>query len=137
MLSLDENRFLKKQILPVLEGRHEIKKVQLPRHTIASDVSSGATTKKGKGGAKEEKMAFYWTAVPETERPVRQAPPPAKVVVGREVGVGLDYSHLNKRRQAARVGKITRNVNKLKAVLASAKAAQAASSSSSSSTPTP
>jgi len=127
---------LKKQILPVLEGRHEIKKVQMPKHSIASELASAAT-KKGKGGAKEEKLGFYWTAVPEAERPVRQAPPPPKKVVGREVGVGLDVSHLNKRRQRARVGKITRNVNKMKALFANATAAQATSTSSSAPSPTP
>ncbi|EDR02070.1 uncharacterized protein LACBIDRAFT_332680 [Laccaria bicolor S238N-H82] len=37
-----------------------------------------------------------------------------KPVVGREVGVGLDTSHLSKRRQAARVGKVSREVLKMK-----------------------
>ena len=36
-------------------------------------------------------------------------------MVGREVGVGLDTSHLSKRRQAARVGKVSREVMKMKA----------------------
>ncbi|KIK01543.1 hypothetical protein K443DRAFT_98404 [Laccaria amethystina LaAM-08-1] len=38
-----------------------------------------------------------------------------KPVVGREVGVGLDTSHLSKRRQAARVGKVSREVMMMKA----------------------
>lgn len=41
-------------------------------------------------------------------------PPPAKEVYGREVGVGLDVSHLNKRRQRARVEKVSAAVMKMK-----------------------
>ena len=51
---------------------------------------------------------------------IKERPPPApepkkeKVVFGAEVGVGEDWSHLNKRRQRAREGKVARDVDWLK-----------------------
>ena len=59
---------------------------------------------------------FAWRLSTMTPKPSRvYEDKKTKPVVGREVGVGLDTSHLNKRRQAARVGKVSRDVMKMKA----------------------
>ena len=59
---------------------------------------------------------FAWRLSTMTPKPTRTfEDKKTKPVVGREVGVGLDTSHLNKRRQAARVGKVSRDVMKMKA----------------------
>ena len=61
---------------------------------------------------------FAWrlsTMTPKPSRTYDYEDKKTKPVVGREVGVGLDTSHLNKRRQAARVGKVSRDVMKMKA----------------------
>ena len=62
---------------------------------------------------------FAWrlsTVTPKPSRTYDYEDKKTKPVVGREVGVGLDTSHLNKRRQAARVGKVSRDVMKMKAI---------------------
>ena len=49
------------------------------------------------------------------ERPLPSPEPKKeKPVFGADVGVGKDWSHLNKRRQAAREGKVARDVTWLK-----------------------
>ena len=57
---------------------------------------------------------FVWRVVPPEKRHQTPQPRPGKQVVGTEVGVGADTSHLNKRRRRARVGKVSRAVLQLK-----------------------
>ncbi|KAF9041252.1 hypothetical protein BJ165DRAFT_1406219 [Panaeolus papilionaceus] len=101
-------RFLKTEILPYFDGRHEIKMVKQPR-TGLPPVDATAPKKKTTSTPTE----FVWKLSDPSIIP-RPRPPVVKEVVGREVGVGLDISHLNKRRQRARVEDITRSVNRMK-----------------------
>ena len=70
------------------------------------------TVKVKKG--RDPDIEFVWKVVDPKEVPPPPQPKPVKEVVGKEVGVNLDYQHLNKRRQNARVGKITRDVEAMK-----------------------
>lgn len=63
----------------------------------------------------DSSVAWVWKVIPPGERAEPPMPPKVKEVVGTEVGVGQDVSHLSKRRQLARVGKVSREVTKLKA----------------------
>ena len=80
------------------------------QHRLATMSKSA---RKAKGDSLPTKTdVWLWRA---RERP---PPPPepkkAKPVFGAEVGVGEDWSHLNKRRQRAREGKVARDVTWLK-----------------------
>lgn len=61
-------------------------------------------------------IEFVWKVVDPNDVPPPPPSKPVKEVVGKEVGVDVDYQHLNKRRQNARVGKITRDVEAMKYV---------------------
>ncbi|KAH9477719.1 hypothetical protein JR316_0009945 [Psilocybe cubensis] len=104
-------RFLKEYILPFLQGMREIKMTPQPRTRPISE--SELTNKKKK--KRDTSIEWVWKVIPPNERMPPPGPPKQKEVVGTEVGVGLDTSHLNKRRQEARVGKVSREVDRLKA----------------------
>jgi hypothetical protein len=100
-------RFLKIQVLPVLAQSLEIKKVL---QSSIKPVNDTETVKKGKRSDDQ----FVWRVVDPNEVPIPRRSKPKPRVVGKEVGVGLDYEHLNKRRQNARVGKITQDFESMK-----------------------
>lgn len=102
-------RFLKTEVLPALAEASEIKKVKQDRLT---PVDNTEKVKKGR----DPDVEFVWKVVDPNEVPRPPRSPPKKEVVGKDVGVGLDYGHLNKRRQNARVGKITRDVEAMKSL---------------------
>jgi len=56
---------------------------------------------------------FVWKVVPPEERQTPQLPK-EKNIFGTEVGAGTDFSHLNKRRQRARVKKVAEAVLQLR-----------------------
>lgn len=107
LTSLHGARFLKVEVLPALAKSFEIEMVK--RHRLSAVNDTEKVKKKKVPG-----MEFVWKVVDPDKVP----PPPRfkrkKAVVGTEVGVNLDYGHLNKRRQNARVGKITRDVETMK-----------------------
>ena len=94
-------------MLPALAKSFEIEMVK--RHRLSAVNDTEKVKKKKVPG-----MEFVW----KVADPDKVPPPPRfkrkKAVVGTEVGVNLDYGHLNKRRQNARVGKITRDVETMK-----------------------
>ena len=94
-------------MLPALAKSFEIEKVKQNRLSSLDDTEK--VKKKKVSG-----IEFVWKVVDPDKVP----PPPRfkrkKAVVGTEVGVNLDYGHLNKRRQNARVEKITRDVETMK-----------------------
>lgn len=94
-------------MLPVLEKSSEIRMVRQSRLTPVDD-----TVKLKKG--RDPGIEFVWKVVDPNEAPPPRRPKKVKEVVGEEVGVNVDYQHLNKRRQEARVGKITRDVEAMK-----------------------
>ncbi|KAF8799732.1 hypothetical protein BYT27DRAFT_7217467 [Phlegmacium glaucopus] len=100
-------RFLKLEVLPALEKSSEIKMIRQPRLT---PVDPTIKVKKGRDPGVE----FVWKVIDPNDVPPPPRPKPVKEVVGKEVGVGMDFQHLNKRRQNARVGKITRDVDAMK-----------------------
>ena len=102
-------RFLKREILPVLAKSSEIKMTKQPRLTPVDD------TVKPKRG-RDPGVEFVWKVVDPKEVPAPPKSKPVKEVVGKEVGVNVNYQHLNPRRQGARVGKITRDVEAMKSV---------------------
>lgn len=101
-------------ILPALEGRHEIRTVAQPSSGLHSppDLSNLRPVKQQRRNALAKE--FVWMVIPPAERPKLGTVPEGKKVVGAEVGVVADMSHLNKRRQRARVTKVTEAVLKLK-----------------------
>jgi hypothetical protein len=102
-------RFLKSEVLPLLAQKCEIKMVRQLRVTPLA-VDETEKVKKGRDSAFE----FVWKVIDPNEVPPPPRFKPKKEVVGEEVGVDMDYGHLNKRRQNARVGKITRDVEAMK-----------------------
>ena len=104
---LSSARFLKLEVLPVLAKAFEIKTINQPRITPADETGK---VKKGRDPGVE----FLWKVTDPNEAPPRRLPKRVKEAVGVEVGVNVNYQHLNARRQIARVGKITRDVNAMK-----------------------
>ncbi|PPQ70988.1 hypothetical protein CVT24_009942 [Panaeolus cyanescens] len=117
-------KFLKTEILPYFSGRHEIKMVKQPRTGLPLVDNAAAA---GKKKATSTPTEFVWKLTDPSQIP-RPPAPKVKEVVGREVGVGLDISHLNKRRQRARVEDITRSVNRMKEFRAQAQQSEAPAS---------
>ncbi|KAF5318879.1 hypothetical protein D9619_010724 [Psilocybe cf. subviscida] len=107
-------RFLKTVILSQLEAARFIKLYRKPRVTAVQEevIIKG---KKQKIPQKSSKADFVWK--------VAGPRPPKPTVIKRhkntrgwDVGVGLDISHLNKRRQRARVLKVRSDVEIMKAL---------------------
>jgi len=81
--------------------------IRQPRITPVDETGK---VKKGRDPGVE----FVWQITdPNDARPLR-LPKRVKEAVGVEVGVNGNYQHLNTRRQNARVGKITRDVEAMK-----------------------
>jgi hypothetical protein len=110
--------FLKTMILPALEGQQEIETVAQPPTGAhpPPDLSNLRPIRRQQRTALQ--MEFVWKIIPPEERSkFGRVPAEPKTVVGVEVGVGADTSHLNKRRQRARVKKVTEAVRKLRGEL--------------------
>ncbi|KAF9523277.1 hypothetical protein CPB83DRAFT_863156 [Crepidotus variabilis] len=109
-------KFLKTQVLPALEGVQEIKSVNQPKSGLVPEPDLSNLRPVRREARKASANEFVWKLVPpeEVRRPKTKASTTDRVV-GREVGVGADTSHLNKRRQRARVRKVSEAVLQLKA----------------------
>jgi hypothetical protein len=94
-------------VLPVLEKSSEIRMSKQPRLTPVDEM---VKLKRGR----DPGIEFVWKVVDPNDPPPPRRPKKVKEVVGKEVGVNVNYQHLNKRRQEARVGKITRDVAAMK-----------------------
>ncbi|KAF9450194.1 hypothetical protein P691DRAFT_701661 [Macrolepiota fuliginosa MF-IS2] len=116
--------FLKRSILPVLQGSKEITKAVANREATTPIPLRG---KKGKilarGGAQGTAhaspsspviiKAWVWKPFdPADAKPKTQ--PIVTAAFGTSVGVGEDWSHLNKRRQGSREEKVQRDVAAMK-----------------------
>lgn len=97
-------------ILPSLEGCQEIVTVRQPRSGAHPDpdLSNLRPIKRTQRFASGQE--FVWKVVPPEERRPPQQPKEKKT----EVGAATDISHLNKRRQRARVGKVAKAILQLK-----------------------
>lgn len=110
-------RFLKKDILAALRDAKEIRTVRqrrvVPTPEEELEALANPATKRERKALSVAVNEHVWKVLPP------QQPPPAaavKEVIGREVGVGADISHLNKRRQRARVEKVGQAVLKMKGI---------------------
>lgn len=123
---MKSNSYLKQAILPVLEGKNEVKLFRILReHVINQPHSKDTNTGKGKKKSQAAppppetrvKHAYVWKLVDRKRLAIQTAGrikiKPKKPAFGVEVGVGEDWSHLNKRRQRARMGKVARDVQKM------------------------
>ncbi|KAF9459730.1 hypothetical protein BDZ94DRAFT_1267532 [Collybia nuda] len=115
--------FLKNAVLPILEGNKELQIVRttrVPFNPAPSQRTGGKrknkpeTTNAASAAAPAPVTTWVWKTVDKSNilpPPVPKMPPK---VFGTEVGVEEDWSHLNKRRQRARTGKVARDVTAMK-----------------------
>ncbi|EPQ53871.1 hypothetical protein GLOTRDRAFT_106859 [Gloeophyllum trabeum ATCC 11539] len=140
-------RYLKQVVLPAMMANHEIEKFHTKVTPTEAEIAQRlAAMSKAQRKARQSSLsssavdAWFWRT--------RSAPPPKpkepkeEKPYGEEVGVGEDWSHLNKRRQRARerkVGEAVKFMKQVDAVRRSAerRAALAAQPEASSSAPTP
>ncbi|KAF4582510.1 hypothetical protein AB1N83_009567 [Pleurotus pulmonarius] len=122
---ISSKTFLKREILPVLEGKREIKLVSAPR--LPSRPPAPQNGKQGKAAQKQAKNSapplpastvsgWVWKPVEKTElHTVRKASADTSGISARKraLGAGEDWSHLSKRRQRARVRKVQMDIDKL------------------------
>ncbi|KAI9058049.1 hypothetical protein FKP32DRAFT_1297224 [Trametes sanguinea] len=112
---LPSMRYLKKVVLPELAGANKVERVHAkvkltPEELAELRAKMGPTSKKA---ATLPPNAELW----RWQLKQKEDAPPAleqKAMFGREVGVGADWSHLNRRRQQAREEKVKRDVQWLK-----------------------
>lgn len=113
--------FLKTTLLPLLQLNHEIKPVKSLRIPEVSTAAHNAQKKKkGKKNKDADTVqpitTWVWKHTPEYAKEQAQKSAAARAaaaakdrpVYGSEVGIGEDWSHLNRRRLRARPGKIRR-----------------------------
>ena len=112
-------RYLKTVILPHMRDEiQEIEKFHVVR-TLSNDevqhrlATMSKSVRKAKGGSLPA-MTDVWLWRTRARPPPPPEPKKEKPVFGAEVGVGGDWSHLNKRRQRAREEKVARDVTWLK-----------------------
>ncbi|KAK0200427.1 hypothetical protein DFS33DRAFT_1387629 [Desarmillaria ectypa] len=114
--------FMKSTLLPLLQLNHEIKPVKHLRIPEASAIAPSAQKNKKKGKKSKNVdtvqpiTTWVWKYTPEYAKELAQQSAVARAaaaakngpVYGSEVGIGEDWSHLNRRRLRARPGKIRR-----------------------------
>ncbi|KAI3608717.1 hypothetical protein WG66_003872 [Moniliophthora roreri] len=118
--------FLKREVLPVLEGNKEITLKRVMRvPSIEQETKTQGNTKSKKGKTNEAPspvQVYLWKTVSKPKNPSATTEvnwgPYAKSFKPQwwEVGVNEDSGHLNRRRQRARVEKIGREVELAKRV---------------------
>lgn len=109
---------MKQLILPALQGSKEIAKVVVNREITAPIPAKGKKGKITKRPTKETAGASpatpvlvkAWIWKPCTPPPPQPRKEEARKPFGAAVGVGEDWSHLNRRRQGSREGKIQRDL---------------------------
>ena len=103
--------YLKHVVLPDLAKRNELEKVHSVRTLTPEEVEQRlqTLTKSARKAADLPTTTDVWLWRQWTPKP-QPAQKPEKPLYGVEVGAGADWSHLNKRRQRARVGKVERDI---------------------------
>ncbi|KAI0718367.1 hypothetical protein C8T65DRAFT_638746 [Cerioporus squamosus] len=106
-------RYLKKVVLPDLQQRGELDKVhtkeQLSEEALEKLKSHMTTKSSRKNAGALPTNVEYWKWQLKAPQPAPQ-PVVERKPFGTEVGVGEDWSHLNRRRQRAREEKVARDV---------------------------
>ncbi|KAI0746544.1 hypothetical protein C8Q80DRAFT_1054361, partial [Daedaleopsis nitida] len=115
--SIPSMRYLKKVVLPDLQNTGEVEKVHQKLVHSEEEIEklrAAAQAKKGKRKSmpvSTHAESWKW----QLKAPAPEVPAPVEEpVFGAEVGVGEDWSHLNKRRQRAREEKVASDVQWLK-----------------------
>ncbi|GBE87581.1 hypothetical protein BKA93DRAFT_748615 [Sparassis latifolia] len=108
-------RYLKKVVLPILAEAHEIEKVHSTYTLTPEEIEQrlSTMTKSSRRGQAPPSTIDLWRWQVKAVKPTVPKPK-TKEIYGTEVGVGEDFSHLNKRRQRSRVLGIARDVRWLK-----------------------
>ncbi|KAL4253677.1 hypothetical protein ABKN59_003751 [Abortiporus biennis] len=103
--------YLKRVVLPNLVVRNEVQKIHTTRTLSEEEVQQRlqTMTKAARKTAHLPTTVDEWRWQLKTPPAVKVTPPP-EPVFGTEVGVGEDWTHLNRRRRRAREEKISRNV---------------------------
>ncbi|ETW76006.1 hypothetical protein HETIRDRAFT_422615 [Heterobasidion irregulare TC 32-1] len=109
-------RFLKRTILPDLVKLKEVEKIHTLRELSSEEVEQrlASMTKAQRAHATSNSLTSTmdtWLWQIKAHKPTeKEQEVEKKEVYGKEVGVGEDWDHLNRRRQRAREGKVGRDV---------------------------
>ncbi|THG98523.1 hypothetical protein EW026_g3682 [Hermanssonia centrifuga] len=103
--------YLRNVILPELERRQCIEKVHEKRELAPEEIEvrKNKLSKAAQQNAQQHMTVSVWAWKRRSPRPVPK-PKPVPEVFGKEVGVGDDISHLNRRRQNSRKETVLREV---------------------------
>ncbi|EMD31938.1 hypothetical protein CERSUDRAFT_99920 [Gelatoporia subvermispora B] len=110
-------RFLKQEVVPSLRASAHIEQIHR-RETLTPDEQARRLGMLSKASQKSKAAQLaaavsVWRWQLREKRP-DDSVPEEKTRFGEEVGVGADWSHLNRRRQNSRVDKVKRDVRWLK-----------------------
>jgi len=116
--------FLKRTILEDLVRTQDVKKVHIKRVLTSAEVEHRMSTmtkaqlkKTSVESLSQPVSTWMWQPVDKSANRVRVTEDEdAKVVFGAEVGVGVDWSHLNRRRRRVREEKVARDVKWMRKV---------------------
>lgn len=107
--------YLKKSILPTLATKKEIEKVHaistLTPEEVEQRLKNFSKAQRRTANIQTSKDVWVWR--PKAPQPTPK-PKPAVEVFGKEVGVGEDWGHLNRRRRRAREESVARDVRWLR-----------------------
>ena len=121
---------MKSAVLPALAKKNEIQRVYttvtFTQEEIAARISKLDKAAQRTANLQATQAVFAWKPKPQQAPP---KPKPEPVVFGKEVGVGEDWSHLNKRRRRARAASVARDVGWLRELESARKEALAEPSS--------
>lgn len=101
-----------------------VKTTRIPFHPAPTQRAGGKRKNKQEmsqaaaASAPAPVTVWVWKTVDKSKIHKPPIPKPPRQVFGTEVGVGEDWSHLSKRRQRTRVGKVRRDVATMRLVVA-------------------
>lgn len=105
--------YLKRVVLPALVSRGEIEQIHtqviLSPEEIQQRLQRMTKAQRKSASQKSEQSVFAWR-LKAPQNPPKPKPISKPEVFGKEVGVGEDWSHLNKRRQRSRSESVLRDV---------------------------
>ncbi|KAI0674118.1 hypothetical protein C8Q78DRAFT_1151044 [Trametes maxima] len=107
-------RYLKRVVMEDLKNGDKVEKVYT-KQILSEEELNRLKANMGKSSKKAHTLPTHvelWRWQLKTVTP--EVPAPEKKVFGEEVGVGADWSHLNKRRQRARDEKVRKDVRWLR-----------------------
>lgn len=115
IILISDPSYLKRSILPCLVRRGEAEQIHttvtLSAEELQQRLQNMNKAQRKSASQKSEQMIFAWRLKSPRTPP---EPKPEPIVFGGEVGVGHDWSHLNKRRQRSRREGVARDVAWLK-----------------------